>query len=124
MPRFRLTRHDRQLRRFLLVVFAGLTAVLLTESDHADPAAPLRLSTTDDRGLTGLFAFPTKGGKRVDDAKDADSLVLILCANRSLTRSPPYQGLDTFWYTIHLDMQREVRINYPKDNAIPTRPEE
>src|SRR4029078_10847956 len=50
--------------------------------------------------------------------------VLILCVDRSLTAPPPYKGLDTYTFMIHLDAQREVRVNYPKDLANPMRPEE
>ncbi|HEX4607139.1 MAG TPA: hypothetical protein VH092_02955 [Urbifossiella sp.] len=93
-------------------------------SDHADPADPLRNKDDDDRGLTGLFAFPVSAdGKRVDDPAKGDSLVLIVCVNRLLAKPPPYPGLDTFTITVSVDGRSSVRVNYPKDRTRPA-PEE
>ncbi|AMV28681.1 hypothetical protein VT84_30025 [Gemmata sp. SH-PL17] len=119
-----ITLNHRPLGWIAAALLVALIATPVSASDHADPIDPLRMSTDDDRGLTGLFAFPTKEGKRVDDPKDGDSLVLVLCVNRLLSVPPPYKGLDTYTFKIHVDTQREVRINYPKDLANPMRPEE
>ena len=89
-------------------------------SDHADPVDVLRLGDNDDRGLTGLFCFPVDAaGRRVEHPKDGTALVLILCANRSLAKPPPYRGLEAFEFTICVDTARKVNIHYPADLARP-----
>jgi hypothetical protein len=117
-----------RLRTAALAAALGLAVALpagpAAGSDHADPTDPLRVRDDDDRGLTGLFAFPVAAdGKRVDDPAKGDSLVLVVCLNRLLAKPPPYPGLDTFTITIAVDGRSPVRVAYPKDRTRPT-PEE
>lgn len=108
----------------LLGVCAGFPEPLATASDHADPINLDRL----EGGITDLFVFPAKGDKRgtkKPGAKDqpdefvhfsyaeSDSLVFILCVRRSLTSSPPFEGLDKFTYRIYADFDSE--ITFPPD---------
>lgn len=112
-------------RSLFVLAVAALLAAEARASDHADPVDPLRLGSSDDRGLTGLFAFPySADGKRVNGANEGDGLVLILCVNRSLTAPPPYKGLDAYRFTIFIDTRSEVRISYPADVTKPASPGE
>ncbi len=76
-------------------------------SDHADPIFNRRL----EAGLTDLFAFPSQDGVRKREG--GESLVLILCARRSLAKKPPFQGLDQLEFKIHLDFHTSVRTDSP-----------
>jgi hypothetical protein len=83
-------------------------------SDHADPIFNRRL----EAGITDLFAFPTKNGLPVQPekgaAREADSLVLIICTRRSLAASPPYEGLDQYTFKIHMDLGYDPRTDEPR----------
>ena len=84
-------------RWLAVVVSVGLLPATALGSDHADPV----VLKTVDSGLTGLFAFP-----------DGDRMILILGAHRDLHKSAPYD-LESFEFTIHLDLHSQVAYNNP-----------
>jgi hypothetical protein len=99
---------------------AGLAALLLVPvaaaSDHADPIDLDRL----EGGITDLFVFPAKDGRRRVNKKsvtsqEANQLAVVFCVRRSLTTSPPYPGLDEFTYSIFMDLHSTVHFDNELD---------
>lgn len=92
---------------FRLSLLGGLVLALgasvAAASDHADPT--LKPPSTQDAGLTGLFAFP----------KD-DRLVLILNIHRGLTSPAPFK-VEDYEYQIHFDLHSPVRYDSDEDRA-------
>jgi hypothetical protein len=126
MARAATAASSRQLvRGAVLALVAGWALPpAVPASDHADPVSLARL----EGGITDLFIFPARDFlRRVEDSglKDAaqdgrpktyravrngeaNRLVVVLCVRRSLSTSPPYEGLDQFTYRIHADLHSEV----------------
>ena len=108
-------------------LLVGLIAIPVAASDHADPITLDR----QEGGITDLFVFPASdmvrrvkepAGKdqpertRAVTSKEANRLVIVFCVRRSLTASPPFEGLDQFTYKIHADLHSANETSFQKDD--------